>query len=153
MKSYMFHFHIIDVKVSCSTKKMPPPAGSFSFGFADEKPLSQEHQSQLRSKYLFDDNEEDTKAPKRNMMRSQSLTSSRTQPEKTNHMLLKKNECNSNSTRRYNLKIHPNSEKQNIVNLKNELESGNVKVSNCLPPKCPISPVNKKEISFSMGTY
>ena len=153
MKIYISYFRLIDVKVSCSSMKMPSPNSSFSFGFADEKPLSQEHQSQLRSKYLFDDNEEDTKTPKRNMMRSQSLSSSRNPPEKTNNTFLNKNQRNSNSTRKYNLKIPSNSEKQNNVYLKNEIESGNVKVSNCLPPKCPISPVNKKEISFSMGTY
>merc|ERR1712223_1595470 len=103
MKSYLFHFRLIDVKVFCSSKKMPQLGGSVSFGFADEKPLSQEHQSQLRSKYLFDDNEEDTKTPKRNMMRSQSLISSRKPPEKTNHMLLNKNERHTNSIRKHDL--------------------------------------------------
>ena len=116
MKSYIFNFHLLDVKVSCTSKKMSSPAGSFSLGFADEKPLSQEHQSQLRSKYLFDDNEEDTKTPKRNMMRSQSLITSRNPPEKTNHTFL-----NTNSTRKYNLKITSNVEKQNNVHIKSEI--------------------------------
>ena len=67
-------------------------------------------------------------------------------------MLLNKNERHTNSIRKHDLKIPSNVEKQNNVNLKSELESENVKVSNSLPPKCPMSPVNKKEKAESPKT-
>ena len=73
MNIYLFSFGTIDVKVSVISKKtIPTRGGSFSFSFADEKPLSEEQQSQLRSKYLLEDDDEEKKPIKRNRFAKES---------------------------------------------------------------------------------
>ena len=78
-----FNFNLVAVKVSCASKKTQQIGSSFSYSCGDAEPLSPEIQQKLRSKYLFDDDDEKEKVCKRNMIRSQSLNTSRKVPEKT----------------------------------------------------------------------
>ena len=154
MRVYWYSFNLIDVKVSCAAKNKPASTGSsFSYSFADEKPLSQEQQSQLRSKYLFDDDEEEKRLPKRNMFRSQSLIASRGKAERSNQNIVTNNEKNAIITRKYIPKTDQNSQQAREIIMKSGMEVGEIKVSCSLPPKCPISHVTKKEANFSKGTF
>ena len=68
-----FIFNLIAVNISCASKKYQKFGGStFSSACEDDEPLSPEVQQKLRSKYLFDDGEDES-VGKRKMIRSQSL--------------------------------------------------------------------------------
>ena len=141
------------MKESYSSKTISSLGGSFSFSCADESPLSQEQQLKLRSKYLFDDEEEEKKPPKRNMIRSQSLITSRNHPEKTSHAFFDKSEMNFTKPSSNILKSAEKVEPKKEVIARRDIGSGRSKVSNNLPPKCPLSLVSKKETNFSIGIF
>ena len=154
MKIYLFSFGTIDVKVSVtSNNKKPTTGGSFSFSFADEKPLSEEQQSQLRSKYLFEDDDEEEKPIKRNMLRSQSLIASKNSPERSNQNIFDSNEKNTITTKRYILSNGQKAQEPSEKMVCNVTKSGRSIVSNSLPPKIPMSSSVKKETNISKGIY
>ena len=150
----MFSFGTIDVKVSVTSKnKKPTTGGSFSFSFADEKSLSEEQQSQLRSKYLFEDDDEEKKPIKRNMLRSQSLINSKNSPERSNQNIFDNNEKNTITTKRYILRNGQKAQEPSEKTVRNVTESGRSIVSDSLPPKIPMSSAVKKETNISKGIY
>ena len=150
MNIYLFSFGTIDVKVSVISKKtIPNRGGSFSFSFADEKPLSEEQQSQLRSKYLLEDDDEEKKPIKRNMLRSQSLITSKNLPEKSFRKSFENNEKNTLTSKTFILK---NGQKAQEATGQ-IIESRRCRVSDNLPPKVPMLPAAKKETNCSKGIY
>ena len=154
MNIYLFSFGTIDVKVSVTSKnKKPTTGGSFSFSFADEKPLSEEQQTQLRSKYLFEDDDEVKKPPKRNMLRSQSLITSKNSPEGNNQNIFNNNEMTTLTAAKYILKNEQKAQEPRQKMVRHVIESGRSRVSDNLPPKIPVPPVVKKTTNFSKGIY
>jgi len=150
MNIYLFSFGTIDVKVSVISKKtIPTRGGSFSFSFADEKPLSEEQQSQLRSKYLLEDDDEEKEPIKRNMLRSQSLITSTNLPERSSRKSFENNEKNTLTSKTFILKNRQKAQEPTGQ----IMESRRCRVSDNLPPKVPMLPEAKKETNCSKGIY
>ena len=132
----------------------PQSVAKFPLAYADENPLSPEQQRKLRSKYLLDDDAEETNC-KRNNRRSRSTDYSCKTTNKLSDTSLHQKDVKPLSPR------NPLSDKfektpkrtkdQNAGNV-NITEENNNTVAN-LPPVHPSSHMNKKKSSITNGSH
>ena len=136
-KLLLIRFDSLAVKENCVTNQTRQ--FGVALACADDKPLTTEQQQKLRSKYLFDDDNKEENARKRNMTRTQSLNCTRKTPEKTYRGSIQQNErqfvsssiqsCNSTERDKYDERDVLGANKTIRSETKNSF-------SVALPPKC-----------------
>ena len=145
-----FNFNLIAIKISCASKKPQKVGGSFAYSSEGAEPLSPEIQQKLRSKYLFDD-EEEAKVCERKMIRSRSVSTSSKGQEKI--VPSRKHEFSAlTSTEKFlNKKEEKRQETRGMLTDKRDTTSRTSR--RALPPICPSSQINQKKIHTATGIY